>query len=623
MFTDTRRRTPAPRGLAAAAAAALTCAALLLTPSFAGATTSSAGVGAPDAPEIVGAQSAAAVEGEYLVVFTPQSRIGAADDIASALTEAVGGEVVDVFNTVLDGYSATLSEDEALAIAADPRVERVEQAQMVYAVAEQADPPSWGTDRVDQRDLPLDRRYSYPDSAGAGVNVYIVDSGIRLTHAEFAGRIRPGFDAITPGGNANDCNGHGTHVAGTAVGTTYGIAKKANVYPVRVLDCSGSAPSTALLAGMEWVAENAVKPATVNYSVGCRTACSIPSIDTAVKNIVASGITWVSAAGNSNDNACRYSPQLVPETLTVGNSTRTDAKSPSSSFGSCLDVWAPGTEILSSWLTGDTATRALTGTSMASPQVTGATALYLAANPTATPAQVHAAIVSNATPGKLTGLDAASPNRLLYTGFLNGTTTPTPTPTSVDLAAIANQTGVVGQAVSVPVTATGGRAPYAFTASGLPAGLAINPSTGAITGTPTAAATSTVTVTVRDAGTPATTDTAAFTLTVTGGGTTPTPNPSTCTGASVSAGTLNAGQQATSTAFTRAAGAVEVCLDGPTGSDFDVYLQRNYSFLGWITVAQGTSSLADEKFSYNAAAGSYRVVVRADSGSGAYTATVK
>ncbi|KJQ54441.1 Extracellular serine proteinase precursor [Microbacterium sp. SA39] len=606
----------APRGLAAAAAA-LTCASLIMLPSFASANTDS--TDSPDAPTIIGAESEAAVDGEYLVVLKPQSDLGAADDIASALTEAVGGEVVEVFNTVIDGYSAKLSEDEALAIASDDRVDHVEQAQMVYALGEQTDPPSWGTDRVDQRGQPLNQRFAYPDSAGAGVNVYVVDSGIRLTHSEFAGRLRPGFDAITPGGNASDCNGHGTHVAGTAVGSTYGIAKKATVYPVRVLDCKGESLSTTILTGIEWVAENAVRPATINYSVGCRQACSIPSIDAAVKSIVASGITWVSAAGNSNDDACRYSPQLVPETITVGNSTRTDSKAPSSSWGRCLDVWAPGSEIISSWFTGDTEARSATGTSMAAPHVTGATALYLSANPSATPAQVHAAVVDNATPGTLTGLDTASPNRLLYTGFLNRTTNPAPT--AVDLAAIANKTGTVGQPLSVSVSATGGTAPYSFSATGLPAGLAIDAKTGTISGTPTAAAVSAITVTVRDSASPASSDTATFTLTVTGGATTPAP--STCTGTSVGAGTLTAGRQAASPSFTRAAGAIEVCLDGPSGADFDVYLQRNYSFFGWITVAQGTSVNPDEKFAYSASAGTYRVVVKADSGSGAYTATVR
>ncbi|MCM3778705.1 S8 family peptidase [Microbacterium hydrocarbonoxydans] len=607
-----RKRRLSPRGLTATAAA-FACLSLIMTPSFAGATADD-----PDDPEIVGAASPSAVEGEYLVVLKPQSALGAADDIASALTQTLGGEILDVFNTVLDGYSATLTESEALAIAADDRVDHVEQAQKVYALDEQVGPPSWGTDRVDQRDLPLDARFRYPDSAGSGVNVYIVDSGIRLTHAEFAGRIRPGFDAVTAGGNGADCNGHGTHVAGTAVGSTYGVAKKASVYPVRVLDCRGETVSTTILKGIEWVAENAVRPAVVNYSVGCRTACSIPSIDTAVKNLVASGVTWVSAAGNSNDDACRYSPQLVPETITVGNTTRVDAKAPSSSWGRCLDVWAPGSEIVSSWFTGDTEAATATGTSMASPQVAGAAALFLGADPAATPAQVHAAIIDNATPGKITGLDPASTNRLLFTGFLNGATPPGPTP--VDLAAVADQSGTVGQPLSIATRATGGTAPYAFTATGLPDGLTIDASTGTISGTPTAAATSHVTVTVRDAGSPTTSDSMTFRIVVAEGAVTP---PSTCAGTLVSSGSLTAGQQATSAAFTRVAGSLEVCLDGPDGADFDVYLQRNYSFLGWITVAQGTSMNPDEKFGYRATAGSYRLVVKADAGSGAFAATVK
>ncbi|WP_144875392.1 S8 family peptidase [Microbacterium sp. 1.5R] len=609
MFTHTPWRTVAPR-IAAASAAALTCLALVLTPSFASAD--------DDEPVIVGADSESAVDGEYLVVLKPQSALGAADDIAAALTDAVGGDIRAVFNTALDGYSATLTEAEALAIAADDRVDHVEQAQRVYAIAEQVNPPSWGTDRVDQRTLPLDGRYRYPDSAGAGANVYIVDSGIRLTHSEFSGRIRPGYDAVTAGGNANDCNGHGTHVAGTAVGTSYGVAKKATVYPVRVLDCNGESLSTTILEGIEWVAENAVRPAVVNYSVGCRRACSIPAVDEAVKRLVASGITWVSAAGNANEDACRFSPQLVPETITVGNTTRTDGKAPTSNWGSCLDVWAPGTEITSSWFTSDTAAASVTGTSMASPHVAGAAALVLGATPSATPAQVHAAIVDNSTSGRITGLDASSPNRLLYTGFVGGTTPPATS--AVDLAAVSDRTGVVGQALTVALSATGGAAPYVFSASGLPAGLAIDTATGVISGTPSAAGSSTITATVRDAGSPATSDTSTFRLAVSAAPVTP---PSTCTGTTVSAGSLAAGQQVVSTSFTRAAGAIEVCLDGPTGADFDVYLQRNYSFLGWMTVAQGTSASPDEKFSYTAGAGSYRLVVKSDSGSGAYTATVR
>ncbi|WP_164234476.1 S8 family peptidase [Microbacterium hydrocarbonoxydans] len=606
MFEKTPWRRAASRG-AATAAALLTCTAIVLTPSFAGADTDTGD------PEIIGASSANAIPGEYIVVLKPPAEIGIAEDVVAALTDQVGGDVISTFDSALNGYSAVLSEEEAQQIAADERVEYVEQAQTFHALDEQVSPPNWGDDRIDQRSLPLDQKYSYPASAGEGVNVYIVDTGIRSTHSEFAGRIRPGYDAVTAGGTAQDCNGHGTHVAGTAVGSTYGVAKKATVYPVRVLNCEGSGSSADIIEAIEWLTENAVKPATANYSIGCSSACSSPATDQAVKNLIASGVSWVQAAGNSNDDACRYSPQLVPEAITVGNSTRTDAKASSSSWGSCLDVWAPGTSILSSWYTGDTATYTATGTSMASPHTTGASALYLGEHPQATPAQVQAALVENSTTGRLTGLDAASPNRLLYTGFLS---TQEPEPSAVDLAAISAQTGKVGQAVNLTVSATGGTAPYAFSATGLPAGLAINASTGAITGTPTAAGTSNVTVTVRDASSPATTDSASFTFTIAA------VDPALCSGTSVATGTLTDGQQAASRSFTRASGPVEVCLDGPTGADFDVYLQKQ-SWYGWYTVAQGTSADADERFTYSASSGTYRVVVEAYSGSGSFTATVR
>ena len=597
--------------IAAAAAAALTGASLLLAPTFAGA---SPGTGSPDAPEIVGADAPTAVPGEYIVVLKPQSQYGAADDIASALTDTVGGEVVDVFNSVIDGYSAKLTEEAALQVAADERVEFVEQVQTFEALGEQAPTPNWGDDRIDQRDLPLDGRFRYPDSAGEGVSVYVLDSGIRLTHEEFAGRIRPGFDAVTAGGDASDCNGHGTHVAGTAVGTTYGVAKKATVYPVRILDCRGQGSSVAILAGIEWVLENAQKPAIANYSVGCKTPCDSPAIDRAVNSLIASGVTWVQAAGNSNDDACLYSPQKVAAGITVGNSTRTDAKAASSSHGRCLDLWAPGTEIASAWFTGDASAVLSTGTSMASPHVAGTGALYLAENPAATPAQVHAAIVDNATPGKITGLTAGSPNRLLFAGFLNGTTTPAPTP--VELAAIADQTATVGTAVDLQAAATGGTAPYVFSAQGLPAGVTIDASTGRISGTPTTAGTATVTVAVRDSAATPTTDSVSFRWVV-------SPPPSTCSGTTLGTGTLTSGQQVATAQFTRTtASTIEACLDGPDGADFDLSLQKRSTF-GWSTVARAATKASDETLSYSATAGTYRLILRASTGSGAYTATVK
>lgn len=591
--------------LAALAATTLAGSALLATPLAASAT------GDPDA-EIVGAQSAAAVPGRYIVVLKDSPAIGALDDVVSALSDTYGGVVQDVFNTVLDGYATELTEQEALALTQDPRVEHVEQVQQVHALDEQPN-ATWGIDRVDQRDLPLDSVYRYPADAGAGANLYVLDTGVRLTHSEFTGRIKPGFDTITSGGNANDCNGHGTHVAGSAAGSTYGIAKKATITPVRVLDCQGSGDTTTLLAGIEWVSEHAVKPAVVNYSIGCGSACDIPSIDQAVRNLVATGVTWVQAAGNSNDDACRYSPQKVSEGITVGNMTSSDAKSGSSSWGSCLDIWAPGTQITSSWYTGDTATNTITGTSMASPHVAGAALLYASANPSATPAQVSNALVQNATPDTLSGsLGTGSPNRTLYTGFLSGGTTPQPG--AVDLAAPGAQSGTVGQPASLQLSATGGTAPYAYSATGLPAGLSVNASTGLISGTPTAATTATVTAKVADAA--GRTDQATFTWTVAAAPT------SACTGTTVASGSLTEGARKASASFTRASGPLTVCLDGPDGADFDIALQYLYGSY-WYTVAQGTTEAADELFSYNAGSGTYRVVVTAYSGSGAFTATIK
>ena len=604
-----------PRGVAVSAAL-VTLGGLLFTPSIANAATSPVGTPA-SAPAVVGAQAGTGVDGEYVVVLKPEAAAAANEGVAESISDAAGGEVTEVFDTAIDGYSATLTAEEASAVAADPRVQSVEPVQTMVALAEQVSPPNWGDDRIDQRALPLDGRFVYPDSAGAGVHVYVIDSGIRGTHSEFAGRLGDGFDVTGAGQPYQDCNGHGTHVAGTAAGTTYGVAKKATVHSVRILGCNGKGPSDASLTAIEWIMENAQRPAVVNYSIGCLTACSYPALDEAVKNLIASGISWVQAAGNSNDNACLYSPQRVPEAVTVGNSTRQDVKYSTSSYGSCLDLWAPGTDIISSFHTSDTATKSLTGTSMASPHVAGSAALMLGERPSTTPAQITQALVGNATTGVLSGLDGASPSRLLYTGFLNPTTT---TPTAVDLAALPDQTSTVGTAVDLAVTATGGTAPYTYSASGLPAGLSISATTGRITGTPTTAATSSVTVTVRDAASPATQDSVTFSWKV-NASTTP---PSTCTGTSVSSGTLASGAQAISATFSRtAAGTIEVCLDGPTGADFDAYLQKRSSSGTWTTVARGITTAPDEKFSYSATAGTYRVVVVSDSGSGAYTATVK
>ncbi|QGV80572.1 S8 family peptidase [Streptomyces ficellus] len=321
------------------------------------------------------------------------------------------------YRSVLDGFSTTLSTAEAGALAADPRVAYVEQNRVVRASATQPD-ATWGLDRIDQRDLPPSTTYSY-DTTASNVHAYVIDTGIRTSHGEFGGRAVVGTDTVGDGRDGQDCQGHGTHVAGTVGGRTYGVAKGAKLVSVRVLDCNGSGTTAGVIAGVDWVTANAVRPAVANMSLG---GGSDTSLDDAVRRSIGSGVSYTVAAGNGNflglpERACNTSPARVPEAITVGATDSADRRASFSNYGTCVDLFAPGVNVASAWSTGDTATKSISGTSMAAPHTAGTAALYLAEHPAASPAQVRDALVANATAGKVRNALTGSPDRLLYSRF--------------------------------------------------------------------------------------------------------------------------------------------------------------------------------------------------------------
>ena len=369
------------------------------------------------------------VQGQYIVVLkenvaalsNESSRAPRVSELASRMATLHGVKVTRSFNHALRGFVVTANDRALARLLMDDRVAYVEEDGYMYASATQTG-ATWGIDRVDQRALPLDSSYTYNTNA-SNVHAYIIDTGVLGTHTQFTGRMGNGYTAITDANGTNDCNGHGTHVAGTVGGTTYGVAKGVIIHPVRVLGCTGSGTNSGVIAGMDWVTANHVKPAVANMSLG---GGASTATDDAVARMTAAGVVVAVAAGNDNGDACSYSPARAASAITVGSTANTDARSSFSNFGSCLDIYAPGSNILSAWYTSTSATNTISGTSMASPHVAGAAALYLADNPTATPAQVTSALSASATNGVVTDAKTGSPNKLLYTlGGSAGNVAPT------------------------------------------------------------------------------------------------------------------------------------------------------------------------------------------------------
>ena len=356
-------------------------------------------------------QAKGIIKNQYIVILNKDA--GPSKDFAQNIAKKHAGKVLQCYDTVLKGFAIYLPDTAGAAfieaMKKNPHVLSVESDTIVNIDATTQSNPDWGLDRIDQKALPLNSTYSYLQT-GSGTTAYIVDTGILSSHQEFSGRVLSGYTAISDGNGTTDCNGHGTHVAGTVGGTTYGVAKNVNLVPIRILGCDGSGASSNVIAGLDWILKNGKKPAVVNISLGGATSSSL---DSAVENLYNNGYVMVVAAGNSNTDACTSSPARVSKAITVAATDNTDTRASYSNYGSCVDIFAPGSQINSSWIGSNTATKILNGTSMATPHVAGVVAEMLQSTPTASPQTISTNLLNQASSNVVKN-PSGSPNRLLY-----------------------------------------------------------------------------------------------------------------------------------------------------------------------------------------------------------------